>query len=646
LRETPQSITVITRQQMDDFGLNTVNEALQSTSSVYVNKLEGGSGYASRGFSLQIQYDGMAAPTGLGSVATASPDSAFLDHVEIQQGAAGLLTGAGEPGGTISMVRKRPTETFQAQAELGLGAWERRRLVGDVSGPLTQSGVIRGRAVVVSDDSDSYIDYTFSDKKGFYGVIEALPTANTKIGFSLQYQKNRLNEPRGGVPTAPDGSDLGWSRSTFFGDPDGRVKEENTQASLYWEQQLSENWLLRANYSHSTGKADTIYGSQVGALDLATGDGLRAVGLHSRRKTSGDVLETYVQGTGNLFGRSHEFALGFNGSKIKSWVDANVAVVPFNIYTYHPSMTPHVNTHVALGDPEKTQQYGLWGVARLNLADSLKLIVGTRVSWYGYWDTTGVQTMEENSVLSPYAGIVYDLNKQISVYASYSDIFKPQSDKDRTGNVLEPVVGSNYEIGIKGEFFNKRLNAAAAVFRLEQTNLSAMDEEFGISPVCADAYGDWYCYIAQGKVISEGVDLSLNGALSSNWNIGAGYTYLRSEYGAGEQKGDRYEARIPAHTFRLSSTYRIPGSNWTVGGNLRAQSSTYRVYNGGGGDAKIEQSGFTLLGLMAKYQINQQAEFNITANNVFDKRYRYPNTTTASQYGEPRSVFASLRYRF
>jgi outer membrane receptor for ferric coprogen and ferric-rhodotorulic acid len=638
LRETPQTITVITRQQIEDFGLNTVDEVLQSTSGVYTNKLTLGSGYWSRGFSLQNQYDGTASPNGLGITAAAAPDSAFLDHVEIQQGAAGLLTGAGEPGGTINMVRKRPTETFQAQAEVELGSWDKRRLVGDISGPLTQSGVLRGRVVVVSDDSDSYVDHAFSDKKGFYGVIEALPTASTKIGLSLQYQKNRFNENIGGVPTAPDGSDLGWSRSTLFGNPDNEIREENTYVSLYLEQQLSESWAFKANYSHSTNKWDGVYGSQVGTLNLATGDGLSGVAIGNHEKTSGDALDMYVQGAENLFGRRHEFAFGFNGSRVKSWSSSDVALAPFNIYAYHPSMMPTVDTSpLTYEDPDKTRQHGLWGVARLNLTDSLKLIVGARVSWYGYWNTSGVQTMKETGVVSPYGGIVYDLNKQLSVYASYSDIFKPQTSLDRTGSVLEPIVGENYEVGIKGEFLEKRLNAAAALFRLEQTNLAATDDDFGrINGVCPS-----WCYVAQGKVISEGVDLSLNGALSPNWNIGAGYTYLRSEYGAGEQKGDRYETRIPAHIFRLSSTYRIPGSNWTVGGNLRTQSSTYQVRG-----VKIEQSGFTLLGLMAKYQINKQAEISITANNVLDRSYRYPNNLSNTQYGEPRSMFASVKYRF
>jgi outer membrane receptor for ferric coprogen and ferric-rhodotorulic acid len=84
----------------------------------------------------------------------------------------------------------------------------------------------------------------------------------------------------------------------------------------------------------------------------------------------------------------------------------------------------------------KRASAGSGAFARLNLADSLKLIVGTRVSWYRYWNSSGVQTMKESGVVSPYGGIVYDLNRQWSLYASYSDIFNPQTVLDRKGNVL------------------------------------------------------------------------------------------------------------------------------------------------------------------------------------------------------------------
>ncbi|MDR2678589.1 MAG: TonB-dependent receptor, partial [Zoogloeaceae bacterium] len=168
------------------------------------------------------------------------------------------------------------------------------------------------------------------------------------------------------------------------------------------------------------------------------------------------------------------------------------------------------------------------------------------------------------------------------------------------------------------------------------------DEEFGISPVCADAWGDWYCYIAQGKVVSQGVDLSLNGALTPNWNIGLGYTYVKSKYAEGEEKGDPYNTVVPKHMFRAFTTYHIPGTGWTVGGNVRAQSNSYSTDN----VYYIKQSSYALVGLMAKYQLNSQAEISATVDNLFDKKYWYPNNDLVNHYGEPRRFVVNLKYRF
>jgi outer membrane receptor for ferric coprogen and ferric-rhodotorulic acid len=629
LRETPQTITVVTRQQMDDFGLNTVDEILRNTSGVYAQRLLLGSGYSSRGFGLSTQYDGMASTTGLGVTDFAAPDSTFLDHMEIQQGAAGLLTGAGQPGGTLNMVRKRPTETFQANAEAAYGSWDRKRLVGDISGPLTQSGALRGRFVAVSDTGDSFVDYVHSDKQAFYGALEMDLGRSTTLSFNVQYQKNDYNEPAG-VPAAQDGGHLDFiDRSTFIGLPHGGIDSEDMRASLSLEQKLPGDWNFKATYSYAQNAYDALLG--FGYFHSGT---FRQTYYDREREMN--AVDAFASGPVQLFGRRHEFALGVNGYKSEyRGIMIRGAEVPFDFYAMDYGTLPvfDVPAH-DLGPAEETRQHGAWGVARLNIADPLKLIIGTRLSWYEFRNSSGVKTMDESAVLSPYAGIIYDLDQQYSVYASYSDIFNPQTIRDRTGKVLEPIVGSNYEAGIKGEFFNARLNAAAAVFRLEQTNRALQDTEFGNpNGVCQG-----WCYIASGKVVSEGVDLSLTGALSPNWNVAAAYTYSRSEFATGTQKGDPLDTRIPKHAFRLASSYHIPGSAWTIGGSLRAQS---RVYTG-----NIEQETYALVNLMAKYQINEQAEVIANIDNLFDREYWYPNVSNFNQYGEPRRFAIKLKYQF
>ncbi len=192
-RETPQTVSVVTRQQMDDFGMASVVDALGAVSGITaVDRGDWVSNYYSRGFLLQSQYDGIPNPNNTGAAYSAGPqiDAAFLDRVEVLQGASGLTSGAGYPGGTINLVHKRPTAEFQANAELQLGSWSHRRTVGDISGPLVDSGRIRGRLVAVIDDKDSFTDYVHSRRRGLYGVLEADLSPSTRLTASIRYQEN------------------------------------------------------------------------------------------------------------------------------------------------------------------------------------------------------------------------------------------------------------------------------------------------------------------------------------------------------------------------------------------------------------------------------------------------------------------------
>src|SRR5690606_13429359 len=144
--------------------------------------------------------------------------------------------------------------------------------------------------------------------------------------------------------------------------------------------------------------------------------------------------------------------------------------IPINAYTFDPVALGDVPESDSFPSANKISQLGGYGVARFSLSDALKLITGLRVSNYKSEDPlTGRTRVKKSGVISPYAGLVYDLGPQTSVYASYSDIFTPQSAKSADGSTLKPVVGANYEVGIKGELLDKRLNVSAAVFRLEQT---------------------------------------------------------------------------------------------------------------------------------------------------------------------------------
>lgn len=376
-RETPQTITVVTRQQMDDFGMTSVDDALKAASGIFVgDRGNNGSVYYSRGFELQSQYDGIPNPIGI-SESNRAPqiDNAFLDRVELLQGPSGLLTGAGTPGGTINLIRKRPTESFQAQTEVQLGSWNQRRLVSDVSGPLTESGRVRARLVALADDSDSFVNYAYRNRRAAYGIIEVDLTESTTLSASIQYQKDSGRNHLG-VPFATNGNDPGLGRSSYFGDKNNRTEKDQTIYTLGLSQRLSEDWTLKANYTHQKTINNTYnYGFIWGDLNATTGDGLviyRQPLLAQQIRS--DALDAYLSGKVEFFGREHELAFGLNGLSMQSANQGGYGdPVAINAFTFNPGSLGAITSVGKYSGETKITQLGMYGVGRFSLSDSFKL---------------------------------------------------------------------------------------------------------------------------------------------------------------------------------------------------------------------------------------------------------------------------------
>jgi outer membrane receptor for ferric coprogen and ferric-rhodotorulic acid len=639
LRETPQTVTVVTRQSMDDFNMHSINDVLSSTSGVFVYTRGGnGSFYYSRGFFMQSQYDGIPLIYGMSEWnRNPPPDSAIFDRVDVLQGASGLLNGAGDPGGTVNMVRKQPTPEFQLSGEAGLGSWDGKRVMADVSGPLAASGAVRGRAVVAFDDRDSFIDHAFARKHVYYGVLEADVARDTLLSASAQIQNND-ERTHYGVPMAPDGSDLDLGSSTFFGAKWGTEEKETRLYTLKLDQGLANDWAFRAAYMHGdtsvAGWQVYTYTGLAGVLDPVTGDGLDLNYSDIEREFDSDAVDLYLTGPVELFGRRHDLVFGANGSRLKGDYRNAFDASPINIYTYRYDSIPQPTTPLSpWQEDDYIKQSGFFAAGRFSLSDPLKLIVGARVT--SYEDNYGGK---ENGVVSPYAGLVYELNDWSSVYASYSDIFLPQTSRQKNGSTIDPVVGSNYEAGVKGEFYEGRLNTSLAVFRLEQTNLAKEDPSVPFDP---DNICGGFCYTASDMVVSQGVDVGVNGELSPGWQALAGYTYVERKYGKGALDGEAYGTDQPRQILRLSTLYRLPETKWSVGGDTRVQSKIYQKDVG----FKVEQGGIALVGLTAKYALTDKSELSLQVENLFDREYYetigYPEY--GNFYGEPRNFWVTYR---
>ncbi|WP_049470921.1 TonB-dependent siderophore receptor, partial [Stenotrophomonas maltophilia] len=238
----------------------------------------------------------------------------------------------------------------------------------------------------------------------------------------------------------------------------------------------------------------------------------------------------------------------------------------------------------------------------------------------------------------PYAGVVYDLGEHYSVYASYSTIFKPQGERDEQGKALDPLEGRSYEVGLKAEFFDGRLNASAALFQLDQDNFA--QPTGGKTPDGQDAYR------ALMGVRTKGYELEMSGQLAEGWQVQGGFSHKIAR-----QAGTKVTTLEPENQFSLHTRYRLRGA-WqglTLGGGARWQDSTFGEITNPATRAKVvhRTQPYWLLDAMARYQFNDRLSATVNVNNLLDKRYyTIFNWYSTYAWGEPRNVRLSLNYRF
>ncbi|MCB5189491.1 TonB-dependent siderophore receptor [Methylobacillus arboreus] len=663
IRETPQSVTVVTRQQIEDQDLVTINDAVMKTPGLSMQKI-GAERYNlyARGFPIDnVMYDGLPITLGASADTVTPANLAMYDRIEVVRGANGLIQGSGNPSAAINLVRKRPTATSQSSIVLSAGSWDNYRGELDASGPLLESGKLRGRIVATYQDGNSFQDRIGKEHSMLYAIGEADLTDSTTLTLSFSHQNENNNVAwGGGLPTATNGSNLHLSRSTSFV-ADWEYWDKKTD-SLFVEikHQFSNDWLLRAAANKSWSELNYLGGYPGRLASNLSSLGYRVSGgTYDDTQSSYDL---YLSGPFQLLGRTHEFVTGYSYrdddyNSNGSGTSAVATISDPNSFNPSSWTKPNVNMNTWRDNRDMTQE-GVYATTRFSLSDQLKLIAGARLDWYDYqyiynWQGS-ISTTEskETRHLTRYAGLLYDLDQQHTLYASYTDIFQPQSNRNAGGQLLEPIEGKNYEIGIKGEYFEGALNASIALFQIDQENRA---KEVGDPTICA-SYPSTICYEAEGKVRSQGVELELNGAITPNWQLATGYTFTDAKYKKDSNKdneGSLFDPDLPRHQFKLTTMYTLPGelNRWRVGGSFYHQSSVFNKGITAGQQWKIEQDSYSLVDLTAGYKASEHLSILFALNNVFDKKYYQTIGQNVSSwpttfYGAPRNVRLTLRYDF
>ncbi|RIA36612.1 outer membrane receptor for ferric coprogen and ferric-rhodotorulic acid [Hephaestia caeni] len=666
VRETPQSVSIITAQRIIDQNLRSVADVVENGVGVTMTEIDDvRNSFFARGFKIQnYQIDGVPTAWALaGSAGETIADVSIYDRVEIVRGATGLLSGAGDPSASVNLVRKHADRAdWGGYVNASYGSWDTWQVSGDIGGAVTADGRLRIRAVGRYEQGDSYIDLYRNKKLVLYGTLDADVTDDTLLRVGFSHQQGRPDAPAwGALPSFyGDGSFAAWPRSKTASADWAFWDTTNQNFFATLRHDFGSGWSAQVNYNRLRNAERTNILYIYGTVDKDTGLGLASNPFADEGESIQNSYDAQIKGRIRLFGRDHDIVLGALDSTINRYTNTfqplNITD-PANPYSFPPAGDfnnwdgdsypyPGFSDVPSLQVKERIKQTGYYGALRLNLADSLKLIGGGRLaSWKQNGFSYNVSSdYGDDDVFIPYVGALYDLASNHRLYASYTTIFQPQSALDRDFRQLDPLDGKAYEVGLKSAFFGDALQTSIALFRIEQDNVAQPDG----APVPPPGGGiPQQTYIAADGVVSKGFEVEITGRPLEGWNVNFGY----SQFNAEDADGNKANADQPRRLLKLFTTYTFPGAldRLTIGGGVNYRSKAYSEGDNPvtGAPFRFQQDGYTLVNLMARFAVSERLQLQANVENLLDKRY-FSQIGFYSQYryGAPRNVTIGANYRF
>ena len=637
LRETPQSVKVLTREYLDDANINSFQDMLNSVTGVTTNRWDERQYPTARGFDVDYYlFDGVPSSSEL-DIAS-DPDLSMYDRVELVKGANGLMTGAGNPSIAINMVRKHAnSKELTGTLSSSYGSWNAWNSMADISAPLNADGTVRGRVVVKHESTDSFADLYEKENNLFYGVLDADLTDSTYVSVGASYQElDRSGIKWGGLPAFyNDGSLTDFDRDLTVTSDWTYWNTNTTTAFAQFKQKLFNDITLNVNYDYREIDAETallyLWSESVDKTTNSSG------GLYpytDTSKTTQNNADVYISAPFTLGGLQQEVVAGFmyNQSELTDRYYGSPTLdngtIDFNNFT--PSkIIGSINNNVA-NPSNKTTQTGAYLAGKFTLLEPLKLVTGVRVSNWEYESEDGNGNRKYNNKVTPYAGLIYDFLEDYSWYASYTEIFKPENKQDANQQYLDPREGKSYETGLKGEFFDKQLNASMSVFLTQQDNVA---EKIGSIKI-GDEFKD--VYSSTDSVESKGFEIELDGKITNNWDMSFGVAHFNAE----DANGKKVQTTAARTSANLFTKYTL--DKWSLGGGLNYKSEAYKDEAAG----RITQDAYVLANLMAAYQVDQNIKLQLNVNNLFDEKYYEGLGKNSMVYGAPRNATLTFRYQF
>ncbi|MEJ6473529.1 TonB-dependent siderophore receptor [Pseudoalteromonas piscicida] len=676
-RETPQAVTVITNQMMQDWQTVNIDEILEHATGFYAKR---GASLDRTRFSVRggnvnlIQIDGVQQFPG-GRRPNVNGDAVAYERVEIVRGANGLLTGVGDPTATVNLVRKRATSSeFKGSVAASAGSWNNYRTEVDVASGLNEEGTVRGRLVAAHYDRDSYIERYSQKKTSIYSTVEADLTDYTLLRLGVEY-----------ADTASKGAINSHSQPYFYADGTRyQGRRGDTGMTAKWsswpieeytyfaglDHAFENDWQLHAIATYNTiemqgGQLFFVYPVSAINPDGSSDEGFDYSAVISSSEDKQKTFDISLQGPVELFGRTHDVILSYNQFKRERTSFGNeadqttISLEGLNFHDWTGDVPRYPFKDLGRNSLTVTDSNGGFVAVRVNPHDDAKLIIGARITNWEYdidlYNPKSGQFLKNryhekvDTELTPYVGLVVDVSDQYSVYASYTEAFQPQAYFDINDKMLDPSTGESYEFGVKGELLEDTLNFTAAVYRNVENGLAIVDPNYPDSYLTPQGNRP---YIQRGKGdTTEGFEIEFTGSINEQWNISLGL----SKHDTESKDGEKLRTDQPKEMVNLYTTYDFSNfiEGFTAGVGINWQGSFYaiptRPLPGGKSEPyKITQSSGALINLMAKYEVSEQLSVSLNVNNLLDEHY-YNSISSWDGYvmhGEPLNWQLGMRYSF
>jgi len=649
--ETPQSISVVSREQMDARAVTTVEEALRYTPSVSVPY-----GYdprydwmSLRGFDSKSSTLVNGLPLARSTYGIMRPDTYLLERVEVLRGPASVLYGQSEPGGVINLVSKRAPDTPIHEVSVRAGSHELGELAADFGGPLDDQGTLAYRVTMLGNDMNGQVDKTDNRRQAFAPTLTWRPNDDTELTVLASYQKDDgdFAFSRAFAPELVRAFRLLDNRDRDFyeGDPNFN-KFERTQATLGYElsHRLNDVWSLRQNVRYENMNYDYRYLNNNGVR--FDGRTLTRTSNVKDEQFSAWSMDNQAEANFDTGPLSHDLLLGTDWRRLDNHEISRLGTGP-TLDLLNPQYGLNVPLPAKDADNDIVRrQTGFYAQDQIKFDEHWNLLLGGRYD-IAKSDTdnnlNGTDSNRDDEAFTGRIGLVYVADNGLAPYVSYSESFNPTSSTDPvTGKPFDPETGKQYEAGIKFQPEGARSFVSLAFFDITKQNVVSTNPN-NITEVRQ-----------VGEVRSKGFEIEALASLAEGLDLTANYsrTDARIQKSVNAWEEDARLAYVPRESAGAWLDYTQPsgllaglgagfGARYTGETSYTGRNALYGLY--GPRIITVETGGYTLFDASVHYKIDG-LRLAVNASNLADKEYYSSCTEQACYYGYGRTVTASATY--